>query len=127
MKLKRVIIADDSGMARMFIRRCLEIAGLAESEFLEGANGEEVIKLLKEKPADLVVTDLNMPVMNGLELLKRIKASPRLHNTPVLVITSTTNQKKVKELNEVGALAVLGKPISPSTVASAIAPLLENE
>jgi two-component system chemotaxis response regulator CheY len=125
--LKRVIIADDSGMARMFIRRCLEIAGLSESEFLEGANGEEVLKLLKEKPADLVVTDLNMPVMNGLELLKRIKSSPRLHDTPVLVITSTTNQKKVRELNQLGAMSILGKPISPSAVASAIAPLLEKE
>ena len=125
--MKRIIIADDSGMARTFIRRCLEIAGFREAEFLEAENGREVLALLREQAAELVVTDLNMPEMGGLELLKSIKASPRLFDTPVLVITSLTDPKRVQEIENLGALAILPKPVSPSSVAAALADYLNDE
>lgn len=126
--MKRVIIADDSSMARMFIRRCLEISGFGDTEFFEGSNGQDVLDLLKEKgQVDLIVTDLNMPEMNGMELLRRVKASPRFHHTPVLVITSTTSDEKVRQMEEMGALAVLSKPISPTALAPAISTLVETE
>lgn len=125
--MMRIIIADDSAMARMFVKRCLEISGFLDAEFIEKENGKEVLESLREQPADLVVTDLNMPGMDGTELLKAIKASPRLFDTPVLVVSSTTNPKKTEELESLGAFAVLGKPISPATLAPAVAPLLEKE
>ncbi len=124
--MKRIIIADDSGAARMVIRRCLEISGFQEAEFEEAGDGEEAIGLLKEKPADLVVTDYNMPNMNGLELLQRIKSSPRLHEIPVLVITSAANPQKVEELKQMEAFAVLNKPVSPAEMVPAIEPLLDE-
>ncbi|MDY6853019.1 MAG: response regulator [Thermodesulfobacteriota bacterium] len=125
--MKRIVIADDSGTARMFIRRCLDIVGCAEAEYAEAANGKEVLEILKDRPADMVVTDLNMPEMNGLDLLKRIKASPRLNETPVLVITSAANPERVQELERWGAMAVLSKPISPATLAPVLAEFLDNE
>ncbi len=121
--MKRILIADDSGMARMFIKRCLEISGYQDSEFVEAANGRIALEMLKEKPADLVVSDLNMPEMNGEELLKRIKSSPRLHEIPVLIITSVANPKKVEELKALRAFDVLSKPVSPATISSALATL----
>lgn len=125
--IKRIVIADDSTMARMFTRRCLEIAGCQGATFVEASNGEEALKLLKEEKADLLVTDLHMPVLDGEQLLSRILASPKLSGLPVIVITSADNPAKEKRFREMGAFAVLGKPVSPSVLAQALAPLLRKE
>lgn len=121
--MKRILVADDSGTARMFIIRCLEIAGLQDVDFIEAANGRQALELLKENPVDLVVSDLNMPEMDGQDLLMRIKSSPRLHDTPVMMVTSAANPKKIEELKNMQAFAILSKPISPADVAAAIATL----
>ena len=62
--MKRIVIADDSATARMFIRRCLEIVGCGENAFIEVENGKEALDCMKKEPADIVVADLNMPVMD---------------------------------------------------------------
>lgn len=115
-----IIVADDSVTARMIIKRCLEIAGLSEATFLDARDGTEALKLAKNNQVDLLVTDLNMPKMDGLSLLKHIKASPRLSELPVLVISSVSNPAKVEELLGLGASAILGKPVSPAEVAEAL-------
>lgn len=118
--IQTVIIADDSVTARMIIRRCLEIAGLSDARFLDARDGTEALELAKENQIDLLVTDLNMPKMNGRSLLKHVKSSPRLSELPVLVITSASNPAKEDELLNMGAFAILGKPISPADVAEAL-------
>ena len=120
MSIKKIVIADDSALARMFIRRCLEIAGLGDSEFSEANDGVEALKLLKEINADMLVTDLTMPNMNGIELLKRISASPRLSGLPILVVTSAGNEEQRKQLYELGATRILSKPLSPPMLVEAI-------
>ena len=120
MSIKKIVIADDSALARMFIRRCLEIAGLGDSEFFEAGDGAEALQRLKEIHADMLVTDLTMPNMNGIELLKRISASPRLAGLPVLVVTSAGNEEQRKQLLELGATRILSKPISPPMLVEAI-------
>ena len=118
--LKNIVIADDSALARMFIRRCLEIAGLGDANFFEASDGSEAILRMKEVKADLLVTDLTMPNMNGIELMRRISVSPRLSGTPVLVVTSAGNEEQRKELLELGATKILSKPISPAMLVEAI-------
>ncbi|MCL2622321.1 MAG: response regulator [Planctomycetaceae bacterium] len=120
MSIKKIVIADDSALARMFIRRCLEIAGLGDSEFYEANDGVEALQKLKEVNADMLVTDLTMPNMNGIELLKRISASPRLCGLPVLVVTSAGNDEQRKQLYELGATRILSKPLSPPMLVEAI-------
>jgi two-component system, chemotaxis family, chemotaxis protein CheY len=110
--IKRVLIADDSSMARTFIIRCLEMAGLDNATFLIAQNGREALEVLLSNPVDLIVSDINMPEMDGRDLLKRIKSSPRLYNTPVIVVTSSYNLTKKKEFLELGAFSILKKPIS---------------
>jgi len=121
--MKCIVIADDSETARLFIRRCFEIACRQPIEFLEAGDGEAALALLREHDADLLVTDLTMPGMDGLSLLKRVLASPRLHDVPIMVISSASNPAKEKELRELGACCVLPKPISPVMVAEALARL----
>jgi len=118
--IKNVVIADDSALARMFIRRCLEISGLGDANFYEASDGSEAIIKMKEVKADLLVTDLTMPNMNGIELMRRISVSPRLSGTPVLVVTSAGNEEQRKELLELGATRILSKPISPAVLVEAI-------
>ena len=126
--MKKIVLVDDSGTARMFIRRCLEIAGCQGAEFAEAGNGKEALTLLKAGAADFdfVVSDLNMPVLDGKGLLKWIKASPKLHAIPVVIISSSSNPALEKELKELGAYAVLSKPISPPQLIAELGGLFVN-
>ncbi len=110
----RIAIVDDSGTARMFIRRCLEIAGFREAEIIEAEHGRDALEKIRREPVDLLLTDLTMPVMDGETLLKWIKANPRMADLPVLIITSAGNPAKEQELLALGALGVLNKPVSPA-------------
>lgn len=114
--MKQIMIVDDSATSRMFIKRCLQVVLTEQEEasFMEAENGKEALAKLKENPADLVVIDLNMPVMDGATLLRWLKASPKLTLLPVIVITSVDNPAKRKELKELGAFDVLNKPIAPA-------------
>jgi len=123
--VKRIVIADDSSTARMFIRRCLEIIGLRDETFVEAANGREALAQLKEAPTDLLVTDLNMPQMDGEALLKWIRANPKLSTLPVVVITSAGNPAKEARLLELGALRVINKPVTPTVLMDTLSFLLK--
>jgi len=123
--VKRIVVADDSMTARMFISRCLQIVGLDEAEIVEAENGKEALSLLKAEPADLLVTDLNMPTMDGETLLKWVKANPRLNEIPILVVTSAGNPAKEAQLLSLGAFGVLNKPVNPGLLRETLAPLLD--
>lgn len=125
--MHRILIADDSQTARLFIRRCLEIIGLEDVHYAEAENGAEALEIIKKGDFDLLITDLNMPRMDGQSLLQRVKASPRLTDVPVLIITSTGNPAKEKELLAQGATAVLSKPISPATLMPKIQAIFSME
>ena len=115
-----IIIADDSATARMVTKRCLEIAGYQEATFLEAETGKQALNLAKDHQADLLITDINMPEMDGKALLMRVKSSPKLVDLPVLVISSLSNPAKENELIELGAFAVLPKPISPADLVAVL-------
>lgn len=118
--IETILIVDDSSTARMIIKKCLEIIGFSNAHFFEAADGSEALNKAKSQKIDLIVTDINMPVMDGRQLLRRIKASPKLTNVPVLVITSTSNPAAEKEFIELGAFAVLNKPVNTSNLAEVL-------
>ncbi len=119
-----ILIADDSGTARMFIKQCLEISIEEDVVFQEAANGQEALQLLKNVGADILVTDLNMPVLDGRELIRRVSSSPKLHGLPIMVITSSGNAARKQELLEMGANVVLRKPVNPMKVAEGLEVLM---
>lgn len=124
--MKRIIIADDSETARLFIKRCLQIIGLGDAEMVEVEHGKAALAAAKAAPADLLLTDLNMPVMDGETLVKWVKASPKLCDLPVVVITSAGNPAKEAQLLELGAHRVLNKPVSPPAMMDALADFIED-
>ncbi len=123
----KIVIADDSRTARFLIRQYLEMAGFYQADFTEVESGREALDHIKENAVDLVITDYKMPEMDGLDLLRRVKASPKLHDLPVLVITSFANQAKIDELLENGAFAVLQKPLSLSKLHETVKTFLNRE
>ncbi|NCO51893.1 MAG: response regulator [Deltaproteobacteria bacterium] len=123
--MKRIVIADDSATARMFIKRCLQIIGLGDAEMVEAEQGKEALTAAKAAPTDLLLTDLNMPIMDGETLLKWVKASPKLMDMPVVIITSAGNPAKEQELLKLGALKVINKPISPPALMEALSDFIE--
>ncbi len=120
----KILIADDSGTARMFIKQCLEISIDDDLEFLEAVNGQEALVLLKAGGVDLLVTDLNMPVLDGRELIRRVSASPKLNGMPMMVITSSGNEARKQELLDLGARVVLRKPVNPMKIAEGLEAVL---
>ena len=117
---ERILIVDDSVTARMMIRRCLEISGCEQANFHEASNGVEALEMLKGNSVDLILTDLNMPEMNGKNLIRRIKSSPRLNLIPVIVVSSITNDAEEADLLSKGVAAIIRKPMSPMAVMEAL-------
>jgi len=109
---KRILIVDDSATARSIIKRSLEICGFDDAEVLESGNGNEAMNVLKHEDVDIVFTDINMPYMNGEQLLKRIKSSPKLFDIPVVIITGMNNPAREKKLIAKHAAALLPKPLA---------------
>jgi len=81
-------------------------------EFFEAANGLEVIEILKELQPDLLITDVNMPKCDGIDLVKRLKANPKTSTIPVIVMTSAGNVGQRTELESLGVSSILSKPFA---------------
>jgi len=123
----KILIVDDSSTARMFIRRCLEIAGCQGAAFQEAGNGKDALDLLRKAPVDFILADLNMPVLDGRNLLKRLKSSPRTCDIPLIVVSSASNPASDVELIAEGAYAVLSKPITPPALIASIGALIKKQ
>jgi len=125
--MKRIIIADDSVLARMFTSRLLSVAGYTGFEIEEAKDGQEVFALMMEAKPDLVISDLNMPEMDGLELMTHISQNQDLSSVPVIIVTSAGNQNQRTELLALGARAILSKPLVSDELVSVIGDILERE
>ena len=110
----QIIVADDSLTARMFTVRCLEVAGVADKTVREATNGQEVLDFLEQQTADLLVLDINMPELDGQEVLKKVKADERFKEIPVVIVSSVSNPEMDKNLKDYGAYAVIKKPVTPA-------------
>lgn len=122
-----ILIADDSSTARLIIRRCVEIAGGADATLLEARDGQQALDLVRQQHVDIVLTDINMPVLDGKRLLMHIKSNPRLNATRVVVISSMANPALEKELKDIGADAVIPKPVTPAMLQPVFQFLLSPE
>jgi len=119
-----ILIVDDSLPMRSVIKRTLKTAGYGSSEFLEAANGEEALDLMKNSWVDLVITDHNMPVMNGLEFIKNIKKDPLSKDIPVVMVSTEGNDSKIREFIDCGAAGYITKPFTAETIRDLIVTIL---
>ncbi|MBW2619456.1 MAG: response regulator [Deltaproteobacteria bacterium] len=103
---------------RLVIRKVLQMSGLEEARFFEAEHGEEALGVVGEHPIDLILTDINMPVMTGLELLRRLKEDETQRSIPVIVISTEGSSERQEEALELGAAGYLQKPFQPEEVRS---------
>jgi two-component system chemotaxis response regulator CheY len=115
--MRRVLVVEDSISARAFVRAVLEGPEFAERhggcEVLEANSGFDAMRLLPRGPYDLIITDINMADINGLELIRFIRRSAHHQTTPLLVISSLRGEQDVVRGLSLGANAYLTKPFTP--------------
>jgi two-component system chemotaxis response regulator CheY len=111
-----VLIVDDSPVMRGFIRRVLTLSGFEVSECLEASNGEEALARLEGHTVDVILTDINMPKMNGEELLRRLETDARLRSVPTLVISTDATKARILKMLSLGADGYMTKPFSPEAL-----------
>ncbi|MBX5494428.1 MAG: response regulator [Bryobacteraceae bacterium] len=107
------LIVDDSPAMRRFIRRTLELTGLDMDRLLEAANGKEALEILRRERVDLVLTDINMPSMNGEEFVAEVEADANLRSIPVVVVSTDSTQQAVRRMIQLGARGYVAKPFEP--------------
>lgn len=122
---KRVMIVDDSPAIRRMVRRVFEMTGLPVEEFVEAGNGIEALAAWNDAPADLVLTDINMPGMNGEEFLTELRR--RAAWVPVLVISTDSTRDRRGRMQDLGAQGYLAKPFSPESLRDELERILEVE
>lgn len=111
-----VLIVDDSSSMRAIIKKIIKTSGFDVGEFLEAADGKEAMKMLKDGWVDVVLTDINMPNMNGLELITEMKDNELLRSIPVVMITTEGSEKRVQESMKLGAIGYIKKPFLPEDI-----------
>ncbi len=119
----RVLIVDDSGNSRRFIRRILEKLGV--EHFLEAADGREAAKILGTDYVDLVITDYNMPEINGRELIEHIRQQSWQSSVPIVMVTSELNEERLAEARQAGASAICEKPFDAHAIKALIEQVLK--
>jgi len=116
MKLDKIMIVDDSATSRMIIKRCFQMAGYQDSTFIEAEDGLKALSNLNRNSVDLVVTDLNMPKMDGATFIKKLRLIDKTKQLPVLIVSSMGNERLETELRDKDVMGILRKPLTPEKV-----------
>jgi two-component system chemotaxis response regulator CheY len=118
---KKILIVDDSSSVRTVARMALREKGY---DVVEAGNGQEALQVLQGDRCHLVISDVNMPVMDGITLLKEIKANPNYKFTPVIMLTTEAGEDKKQQGRAAGAKAWITKPFQPQVLVDAVSKLI---
>lgn len=120
----RVLIVDDSSVMRKIVERSLRQAGLDTMVVLEAGSGTDGLEVLKSQSVHLILSDINMPSMDGLEFLRQIRAQDLAPGVPVVMITTESSEEHVKQAILSGAQGYIRKPFTAEQVKERVLPLL---
>jgi len=123
----RILIVDDSPLLRATARRAVLQAGASPELVREAQNGKEALELLAEEPADVVLLDINMPVMDGFQFVEERAKIPALAATKVALVTTEGNRKRLDRMSQLGVEHYLRKPFEPEELRSLVKALFEEK
>jgi len=112
----RILIVDDSAMMRALIKRIVNLTNVPVEQVLEASNGAEALALLESHDVHLLLTDINMPVMNGAELLRAIARNDRWRNLTRVIISTDGSTARREEAADLDVTCYLEKPFSPEVL-----------
>jgi len=115
-----ILIVDDSQTMRAVLVKTIGMAGIEIGNTFEAANGKEALELLEKEWVDIVFADINMPVMNGIEMVQEMVKLGYMESTPVVVISTEGSKTRLDSLKDMGVRGFLRKPISPELFKSVV-------
>jgi two-component system chemotaxis response regulator CheY len=118
---QKILVADDSPTIRKFVTFTLKMVGF---EVISASDGMEAAEMLSQNKFDLIITDLNMPNMDGFELIKVIRQNPEYKETPIIILSSLSDREDVERGIKEGANAYLVKPFEPQRLKYEVAKFL---
>ena len=123
----RALIVDDSSVMRKIVERSLRQAGIDLKQVLEAGNGAEALTVLQDNLVDLILCDINMPVMDGLEFVKQLSAVGNAKGVPVVMITTEGSEAHVVQALSLGARGYIRKPFTAEQVKEQVLPVLAGK
>ena len=125
--MPKILVVEDSFSMRSFVRSALEQGGeLGDVDVVEASGGFEALRLLPRGPYDLVITDINMPDINGLELIQFIRTNEHHRATPILLISTQSSERDRARALSLGADGYVAKPFTPEDLRSRVKAQLEK-
>ncbi len=119
-----VLIVDDSAVIRQMVKRSMTMAGIDHGEIFEAGNGIEALAQLDDHPVGVMLVDINMPTMNGIQLLKRMKSDDALSLIPIVIVSTEGSKKRIAELEDYGVAGYIRKPFQPEQLRDVLTPIL---
>jgi two-component system chemotaxis response regulator CheY len=111
-----IMIVDDSRSMRAVIKKTISMSGFKMGQCLEAGNGREALDVLAKAWVDVIITDINMPEMNGLEFLEELKKDSLLEAIPAIVISTEGSEKRIRNAFDLGARGFIKKPFLPEEI-----------
>lgn len=121
---KNVLLVDDSSTMRKIIGRSLRQAGIDFDNIFEASDGLEALEVLEKEHVDIVLSDINMPNMDGISFLREKSTRDNIKGIPVLMISTETGEDIIGEAKSLGAVGAIKKPFTPDKVNEVLGPLL---
>ncbi|AQT66888.1 putative chemotaxis protein CheY [Anaerohalosphaera lusitana] len=121
---KSLLLVDDSATMRKIILRTLRMAGLDIDNFEEAGDGNEALEKLNAQPADIMLCDINMPGMGGLELVKKVREMDSCNDTKIVMISTESSDDLIESVMADGANGYVTKPFTPESIQKALSPLM---
>lgn len=119
---KRILIIDDSNTMRKIVTRSLRQAGLDCGDILEAGDGTEALDVLSRESVDIILSDINMPNMDGMEFLREKAARDNLRAIPVVMITTEAGADILAETRALGSVGSIKKPFTPDQIRETLGP-----
>ena len=117
----KLLIVDDSSSMRSIIKRTVQMSGFDVDEFFEAENGKAALDVLNEEWVDVILTDVNMPVMDGAQFLEELGKDSLFSTIPAVVVTTEGREERLEILAQLGAKAFVKKPFKPETIRDTLA------
>jgi two-component system chemotaxis response regulator CheY len=121
-----ILIVDDSLTMRKVIRKTISISGFQMGDCWEAGNGQEALSMVNSHGVDLILADLNMPVMNGLEMVRELRKDEKNGKIPVVLVTTEGSEKRLEEAYGLGINGYIQKPFHPEAIRDILTRIMEG-
>ena len=122
-----ILVVDDSRTTRTVVEKTLSLAGVPIHQLYQAENGKEALEVLDSNWIDLVMADINMPVMDGVELINRMLSRGLLQAIPVVMISNDGSETRIEQMRSKGVRAYIRKPFTPEAMRSLVEDILVDQ